>query len=168
MLWAVLNKPTQPPNWTGKIAGFALAPYQRYQSPLKLIYPTAEELENDIKLMSQYTDRLRTYAALENPDVFDLAKRYHMKVLAGAYLDARLQHNDDEIAALIDASRKYDNITSVMVGNETLLRNDMGVDSLINYLDRVRAQVKVPVSTAEPYWVWIKYPQLAKHVDFIT
>ena len=49
-----------------------------------------------------------------------------------------------------------------------LFRSDIKVDDLIAYLDRVRAQVRVPVSTAEPPWVWRKYPQLAQHVDFIT
>ncbi|HZP67355.1 MAG TPA: glycosyltransferase, partial [Rudaea sp.] len=168
LLWSVLNRPTQPPNWTGKIGGFALAPYQRYQSPLKGIYPSAEELDEDIRLLSHYTNKLRTYAALENPEIPAIAKKYGMKVLAGAYLDHRAQHNDDELAALIASVRRYDNIDSVIVGNETLLRNDMGVDSLIGYLDRARAHLRVPVSTAEPWHIWLKYPQLAKHVDFIT
>jgi len=167
-LWAATNQPAQPPDWTGKIGGFALAPYQRYQSPLKGIYPTAEELDGDLRQLAQYTDRIRTYAALENPQVPALAKKHNLKVLAGAYLDHRAQHNDDELAALIAATRANDNIIGVEVGNETLLRNDMGVDSLIRSLDRVRAQVNVPVSTAEPWHVWLKYPQLAKHVDFIT
>ena len=35
------------------------------------------------------------------------------------------------------------------------------------YLDRVRASVDVPVSTAEPWHVWFKNPELAEHVDFI-
>ncbi len=89
-------------------------------------------------------------------------------MLGGVYLDHRLQRNEDEITALIDSTRRYDNVDRVMVGNETLLRGDMSVDALIAYIDRVRAQVKVPVSTAEPYWVWRKYPQLADHVDFVT
>ena len=168
LLWGALNKPTQPPDWTGRISGFAYAPYQRYQNPNKLIFPSADELDADIKIMSGYTNRLRTYSSLENPEIPAIAKRYGMKVLAGTYLDHRSQRNDDELEALIASARDNDNIDSVMVGNETLLRNDMGVDSLIHYLDRVRAQVKVPVSTAEPYWVWMKYPQLAKHVDFLT
>ena len=168
LLWAQTNRPTQPPNWTGKIGGFALAPYQRYQSPLKGIYPTTEELDADLRQLAQYTDRVRTYAALENPQVPELAKKYNLKVLAGAYLDHRRQHNEDEIAALLASTTANDNITGVVIGNEALLRNDMGVDSLINYLDRVRAHVKVQVSTAEPWHIWLKYPQLAKHVDFIT
>jgi exo-beta-1,3-glucanase (GH17 family)/cellulose synthase/poly-beta-1,6-N-acetylglucosamine synthase-like glycosyltransferase len=168
LLWAQLNQPTQPPNWTGRISGFAYSPYQRYQSPNKLIFPSVDELDSDIKRLSGYTKRLRTYSSLENPEIPAIAKKYGMKVLAGTYLDHRSQRNEDELSALIDASRNNDNIDSVMVGNETLLRNDMGVDSLINYLDRVRAQVKVQVSTAEPWHVWLKYPQLAKHVDFIS
>jgi cellulose synthase/poly-beta-1,6-N-acetylglucosamine synthase-like glycosyltransferase len=32
----------------------------------------------------------------------------------------------------------------------------------------VRKRVTVPVSTAEPWHIWLKYPELAKHVDFIT
>ena len=97
-----------------------------------------------------------------------IAKKYGLKVTAGTYLDHRDQHNDDEIAALIELVRDNDNIDQVLVGNETLLRNDMSTNSLIDYLDRVRAQVKVPVSTAEPWHIWEKYPQLARHVDFIT
>jgi exo-beta-1,3-glucanase (GH17 family)/cellulose synthase/poly-beta-1,6-N-acetylglucosamine synthase-like glycosyltransferase len=168
LLWATLNRPEQPPNWIGKIGGFAFSPYQRYQSPIKQIYPTADELENDIKLLSNYSRRLRTYSSLENSVIPAIAKKYNMTVLAGAWLDHRTQRNDYELTALIDATRANDNIKGVMVGNEVLLRDDMGVDSLISYLDRARAQVNVPVSTAEPWHIWLKYPQLAKHVDFIT
>jgi exo-beta-1,3-glucanase (GH17 family)/cellulose synthase/poly-beta-1,6-N-acetylglucosamine synthase-like glycosyltransferase len=168
LLWTALNRPAQPPGWTGKIDGFAFSPYRRYQNPIRLIYPSADELEEDIRQLAQYTDRLRTYSSLENSVIPGIAKRYNMKVLAGAWLDTRSQRNDYELAALIDATRTHDNINAVMVGNEVLLRNDMGVDSLIGYLDRTRAQVKVPVSTAEPWHIWLKYPQLAQHVDFIT
>ena len=167
-LWAALNQPTQVPDWDGKIGGFAYSPYQRFQNPLKLIFPTSEEIDADLKLLATRSERIRTYSSLENPAIPSIAKKYGLKVLAGTYLDHRIQRNEDEIAALIDSARRNDNVDRVMVGNETLLRGDMGIDALIGYIDRVRAQVKVPVSTAEPYWVWMKYPQLARHVDFIT
>ena len=83
-------------------------------------------------------------------------------------LDHRAQHNEDEIAGADRVSRRNDNVDRLMVGNEALLRNDLGVDQLIGYLDRVRAQTHKPVSTAEPWISGCKYPQLAKHVDFIT
>jgi exo-beta-1,3-glucanase (GH17 family)/cellulose synthase/poly-beta-1,6-N-acetylglucosamine synthase-like glycosyltransferase len=167
-LWAALNRPAQPPGWNGKIGGIAYAPYQRYQNPNRAIYPDLDDIDRDLELLSHYTDRIRTYSALENPAVPAIAKKYGLKVMAGAYLDHRHQHNDDEIAALIETVRAHANVHRVIVGNETLLRNDMGVDALIHYIDRVRAQVRVPVSTAEPWHIWLKYPQLAQHVDFIT
>ncbi len=167
LFWAVLNQPKQVPEG-GKISGFAYSPYQRFQSPRDQIFPTVDEIDADLKLLSTRTSRIRTYSTLENPVIPALAKKYHLAVLAGVFLDHRLQRNEDEIAALIESTRRNDNVDRVMVGNETLLRGDMGINDLIAYIDRVRAQVKVPVSTAEPYWVWMKYPQLAKHVDFIT
>jgi exo-beta-1,3-glucanase (GH17 family)/cellulose synthase/poly-beta-1,6-N-acetylglucosamine synthase-like glycosyltransferase len=167
VLWAVLNQPQQVPEG-GKISGFAYSPYQRFQSPRDQIFPTVEEIDADLKLLSTRTGRIRTYSTLENPAIPALAKKYNLAVLAGVFLDHRLERNENEIAALIDTTRRNDNVDRVMVGNETILRGDMSVDALIAYIDRVRAQVKVPVSTAEPYWVWMKYPQLAKHVDFIT
>jgi exo-beta-1,3-glucanase (GH17 family)/cellulose synthase/poly-beta-1,6-N-acetylglucosamine synthase-like glycosyltransferase len=167
-LWATLNRPAQVPDWNDKVSGFAYAPYQRYQNPNNLIYPTTDEIGSDLKILSRYTDRIRTYASLENPAVPGIAKKYNLKVMAGTWMDHRTQHNDDEIAALIESVRTNDNIDRVLIGNEVLLRNDMGVNDLIAYLDRVRAQVKVPVSTAEPPFIWKKYPQLAEHVDFIT
>ncbi len=167
-LWAALNRPQEVPEFDGKIGGFAYNPYQRYQSPHKAIFPSVEDIDGDLKLLATRTDHIRTYSSIENPAVPSIAKKYGLKVLAGTYLDRRWQRNEDEIAALIQSVRENDNIDRVMIGNETLLRADMNVNELIAYLDRVRAQVKVPVSTAEPYWVWIKYPQLANHVDFIT
>ena len=88
-LWTYLNKPAQPQAWTGKIGGFAYAPYQRHQSPLNLSYPSVDEIDRDLKQLSQYTDHIRTYAALENPAIPELARKYGLKVLAGAYLDNR-------------------------------------------------------------------------------
>ena len=100
-MWTWLNRPIEVPDWPGKIAGFSYAPYQRYQNPNNGIYPTIEEIDADLKLLSKYTDRIRTYSALENPAIPAIAKKYGLKVTAGTYLDHRDQHDDDEIAALI-------------------------------------------------------------------
>ena len=49
-----------------------------------------------------------------------------------------------------------------------LFRGDLTPEQMMAYLDRVRAAVRQPVSIAEPDYVWLKYPELAEHVDFIT
>ena len=60
------------------------------------------------------------------------------------------------------------NVVRIIVGNESLLRKDVTVNQLISYLDRVQKVINAPVSTSEPWHVWLEYPQLADHVDYIA
>ena len=168
-LWWFANRPNGPEDWHGPIGGFAYSPFQRYQSPLTSDYPSESQVASDLKLLSKYTHRIRLYAMLQNPEVVRLAKKQGLDVLAGAWIDRRMVHNDAEIDALVAQAHRYPKtISRVLVGNEVLLRHDLEPDQLMAYLDRVRAQVHQPVSTAEPWHIWEKYPELVRHVDFIT
>ena len=60
------------------------------------------------------------------------------------------------------------NVVRVIVGNEVLLRKEISPKQLIAYLDLVRKELGAPVSTAEPWHVWLKYPELADHVDYLA
>ncbi len=167
-LWAYLNRPVHIADWHGEIGGLAYNPSQRYQDPTKLDFPSEAELDSDIRLLSRYTKRLRTYSSEENPQIPRLAQFYGVRLMAGAWIEGRSERNERELSALIALSRKYDNIDRAIVGNEVILRGDLGVRALINYLDRARAQLDIPVSTAEPLDTWQRHPELADHVDFIT
>lgn len=167
-LWAFLNRPVAVADWSGRVEGFAFSAFQRYQDPTKNAFPSEAELAADIRLMSKYAKRLRTYSSVESPQIPRIADFYDMEVMSGAWLDRRLRKNEDEIEGLIALSRKHSNITRAMVGNESILRGDLSVDQLIGYIDRARAQLKIPVSTAEPFFVWERNPKLVKHVDFIS
>ena len=168
-LWWVGNRPHGPEDWHGPIGGFALSAFQRYQSPLKGDFPSDDQIDGDLKLLRRYSPNIRTYSMLQNPQIPRLAEREGLKVLAGAWIDTRLDNNDKEIAALIAQARRYPGtINRVLVGNEVLFRNDVPPQQLMAYLDRVRAALHQPVSTAEPDFIWEKYPELAQHVDFIT
>lgn len=167
-LWAFLNRPVQIADWTGRVEGFAFSAFQRYQDPTKGLFPSESELAADIRLMSKYAKRLRTYSSIESPQIPRIADFYGMEVMSGAWLDRRLRKNDEEVEGLIALSRKHANITRAMVGNESILRGDLSIDQLIGYLDRARAQLKIPVSTAEPFFVWERNPELVRHVDFIS
>ena len=39
---------------------------------------------------------------------------------------------------------------------------------LTDYLDWARRRLGIPVSTAEPWHVWVKNPELASHVDYLA
>ncbi|HEV7775535.1 MAG TPA: glycosyltransferase family 2 protein [Luteibacter sp.] len=168
-LWFLGNMPHGPDDWHGQIGGFAFSAYQRYQNPMKGDVSTDAEIDSDLHLIGQYSHRIRTYSMLENPQVIRLAQKNGLDVMAGALIDRRIDNNEREIDALIAQARRYPKtITRVIVGNEVLFRNDLPIEQVIAYVDRVRAAVSQPVSVAEPTYLWMKYPELAQHVDFIT
>ncbi|HKO87149.1 MAG TPA: glycosyltransferase [Burkholderiales bacterium] len=166
--WQWINRPVLLPDWTAKVNGMAYSGFQRDDDPTKKRFPTEEELEADMKLLSSVTKRIRTYTSTENPAVVRLARAYGMNVTAGAWLDMREENNQKEIDALIETVRNNRHVDRVIVGNESVLRGEVSVKDLVRYLKEVRGKVRVPVSTAEPWHIWLKYPELVRNVDFIT
>ncbi len=166
--WAVANRALPLISVKPLVNGFAYSGYQENQSPLDKTFPNTAELAHDIKLLKKLTNRIRIYASLENSEVIPLAAEEEMSVIAGAWINQDNYANDREIAALKEKMMYYDNIEEAIVGNEALLRNDISVDDLIVYLDEVREATEVPISTAEPWHIWLKNPELVKHVDYIA
>ena len=56
----------------------------------------------------------------------------------------------------------------LLVGNEVLLRNDIPVEQLIEYIREVKKRTWRPVSTSETWDRWIAHPELANEVDYIA
>ncbi len=97
-----------------------------------------------------------------------LAERAGLKITQGVWLGDNRNANSQEIAAGIAIARQHPNVERLIVGNEVVLQSRLPLQELIADLERVRAAVSVPVSTAEPWHVWLEHPELAEHVDFIT
>ncbi|MEY3666479.1 MAG: hypothetical protein RL572_19 [Pseudomonadota bacterium] len=168
-LWAMVNRPTEVVPWPEEISGFAFSPFQRGQNAIYNVMPSEEEIRDDVELLSGSTRALRTYSSLRSlAAVPDIARDYGMDVVIGIWLGMDTIINEDEIQAGIALANASTNVTSVMVGNETILRGEFSATDLGVLMDRVRREVNVPVSTAEPWHVWLRYPELADHVDYIT
>ena len=168
-LWAWFNRPVSEIAWTGVMEGMSFSPYQEGQSPFEQIHPSAADIESDLQFLQGKTRSVRTYSSANGLEaVPEIAKKYGIRVTAGAWLDTRRDENEREIRNLIRNAKKYKNIERLIVGNEAILRGDVTVEQLTDYLRRVRALSFVPVSTAEPWHVWIKHPELAKEVDYIA
>jgi exo-beta-1,3-glucanase (GH17 family)/cellulose synthase/poly-beta-1,6-N-acetylglucosamine synthase-like glycosyltransferase len=168
LVWRVFNPPLVAPDVPARIGGLAYNGFQRWDSPLTAKFPDDAALKADLARLAPLSQRLRTYSASELPNLPALAAAQGFKLTAGVWLDKRLDNNERELAAIIAASRQHPVIERVIAGNETLLRDEMKPTALYAYLDRLRAVLKVPLSTAEPWHVWLKHPELASHVDFIT
>lgn len=169
LLWAACNRPQLPRPFTGNIHGVSYSPFQKGQDPFARTYPNPAEIDGDLGLLEGWVREVRTYSSTEGSEAIPaLARAHGLKVTAGAWLDRRGANNEIEVANLIANANGCDNVARVIVGNEAVLRADLSPAQLADYLRRVRAAVGVPVSTAEPWHVWLKHPELAQEVDFIT
>ncbi|MCC7047649.1 MAG: hypothetical protein IT562_13130 [Alphaproteobacteria bacterium] len=171
-LWHAANGPVAIA-WPGggeALQSVSFAPFRRDQSPLLNRYPSTAQIEEDLASLKGRTRGVRTYTATEGLDAVPrLAGKYGMKVTHGAWLSFDHQRNEVETKALIDqANASPDTIARVIVGNEVLLRGDLRPDQLAPLIRRVRQAIKQPVSYADVWEVWVRHPELAREVDYIT
>ncbi|MFT8244513.1 glycosyltransferase [Roseomonas sp. BN140053] len=169
--WWAWNRPVAMPDFRGQVNGLAFAPYQRGQSAEGNNWPTAEQIEGDLRRVAPLTRRVRTYAVhggLERIPQLAWNSGLDLRVTLGSWLDRRLDRNAAEIRSLVQVARESRNVDRVLVGNEAVLRGDLSAQQLAGYVQQVRRQVRQPVSTAEPWHVWLDHPELGEAVDFIT
>ncbi|MBO6276128.1 MAG: glycosyltransferase, partial [Pseudomonas sp.] len=167
--WALINRPVSAPNWPEQISGFSYSPFQQGQYPQKDQYPTDDEMRRDLEIISKLTDNIRTYSVDGTlGDIPKLAEEFGLRVTIGIWISPDLERNEREIQKAIELANNSRSVVRVVVGNEALFREEITPEELIVLLDRVRAAVKVPVTTSEQWHIWEKYPQLAKHVDLIA
>jgi exo-beta-1,3-glucanase (GH17 family)/cellulose synthase/poly-beta-1,6-N-acetylglucosamine synthase-like glycosyltransferase len=169
MAWALYNLPETEPAWPERIQGFAFSPYQAGQGPIWGKHPSIEDIESDLALLAGKTNAIRTYTVEKTlSEIPRLASKYDINVALGAWVDANEEKTRNEILKMLNISVRSRNVVRIIVGNEVLLRGDIPVKKLIKYLDMARNQTDIPVSTAEPPYIWKKYPKLVDHVDYIT
>jgi len=181
-MWYSPNRPqagdvTMP---TGKLNSLSYTPYRNGQGPQDKTFPTPAQITQDLSLIANQANGIRTYAALEgtpaqtaarlasHTDIAALAQKAGLKMWLGIWLGADPAKNAQEIAAGIAEANAYpDTVTRVVVGNEVLLRRELSVDDLNADIDLVHAQVKQPVAYADVTDFWKQFPQVAPHVDVV-
>ena len=169
-IWGLTNRPMQEPPWPTSVDGMSFSPIREGNDPTKEIYPTREEIDQDIALLHGKVRAIRTYGVGGTlADIPELARKYKMKVTVGAWLTHDLAKNEEELKKLVDiVNANPDTVERAMVGNEAILTGELTAEEINNYIDRVKAQVDVPVSTGEPWHVWIANPEMGDHADVIA
>jgi exo-beta-1,3-glucanase (GH17 family) len=140
--------------------------------------PSAAELREDLRLMAPRWNLLRIYGSsgfarslleIIRADALD------MKVMLGAWIAPDdVEGNRREVATAIELANAFPGIVlAVSVGNETQVSwsaHRCPPDLLIGHLQRVRAGVTVPVTTADDFKFWTgpESRAVAAEVDFIT
>jgi len=172
------DKTISPPDAENIIQSFSYAPYKGGSNKE---YLSNDEIVRDLTLLKRFTKQVRVYSAPDAEKVLPVARELGMRVQFGFWLSASQEDNDKEIELAKQLIRSYyNNISSIIVGNEVLLRTDLTVDELIVVIRDIKKMVydinkkypklnhKPTVSTAEIWNLWLANPQLGKEVDFIN
>ncbi|MGR9087301.1 MAG: exo-beta-1,3-glucanase, partial [Gammaproteobacteria bacterium] len=173
LFWLVnLPQDAGPDVPEGKLNSVSFAPFREGQSPLTRVYPSSEQIESDLRMLAEQTRAIRTYSSLSGlQDVPAMARKHGLKLIQGAWLGGKSIEKDNraEIARLIKVANEYpDVIERVIVGNEVLLRGELEPEELLRYIRQVKRAVKQPVSYADVWSFYLRHPEIAEEVEFIT
>jgi len=173
--WAWVGRPQAlPPSPLAageRVACVSYAPFERGQSPFApgIVIPPAQ-IDRQLAALARVTDCVRTYSTQEGLDqVPPLARKHGLTVLLGVWIGREAAANEIEIESAIRIAKAHpDVIRAVIVGNEVLLRGEQRAADLAAMIRRVEAAVPVPVTYADVWEFWVKFPEIAPAVDFAT
>ncbi len=170
--------------------------YRQGQSPDTQVYPSIDEIRQDLHLLLKHWRLLRLYDCSPHAErVLQVIEedKLPMQVMLGAYLgaemsnpgcpwggtyteaqlDASRRENAAELGRLIALANRYPGIVfSVAVGNEATVDwtdHFVPVSHMVAYVRRVKAAVRQPVTFCENYVPWQhKLHDLVHELDFIS
>ena len=170
--------------------------YRQGQSPNARLYPSLEEIREDLLILRKHWQLLRLYdCSLHAERVLQVieAERLPLQVMLGAHLGAEMNNfgcpwggtyseeqleanareNEAEVDRLIALARRYPDIVfSVAVGNEATVDwtdHYVPLHRMLEHVRRVKAAVRQPVTFCENYVPWqSKLRELVPELDFIS
>src|SRR5262245_39283722 len=169
-LWRAAPVP-MPDAPGGRFACVSYAPFRGEQTPFDptLIIPRAQ-IEEDLAHLKTESDCVRIYAVNQGLDqVLPIAEKLGMKVLMGLWIGREPKDNEVQIARGIELAKAHPGtIKGIIVGNEVLLRQEQPASVLEGLLKQVKAATGLPVTYADVWEFWLRHPELADDVDFVT
>ena len=170
--------------------------YRKGQSPIDDMFPSYDQVVEDLKILQEQWKYLRIYDSSKHADLVLEAIRKEnldLKVMLGSDLAAESNNsecpwgghhsksvladniisNDQQIDRMIELANEYSKIVfSVSIGNEATVEwsdHQVSVQRLISFVRRIKKTVKQPVTFCENYVPWIgKLEPLVAELDFIS
>ena len=170
--------------------------YREGQSPDRQIYPSVEQIREDLHLLARHWSLLRLYdCSVHAERVLQVIHddRLPLRVMLGAYLgaemnnfgcpwggshseeqlDANRRENAAELERLVTLARQHPHtVFSVAVGNEATVDwtdHLVPVAQMIEYVRWVKQRLPQPVTFCENYVPWqLKLQDLVAELDFIS
>ena len=184
LVWIFMNKPDlaaasvylrigQSQSWRGDVAatpvhGIAYGPFRPGQSPDQQIFPTLAEVQADMPLLKTVANGVRTFGCVQLETVITATAEVGLPLVQGIWLSEDTTANQAELNCAVNASATHPHIQSLVVGNETILTGTLTIPQLCQYLADAKTQSGLPVTTAEPWSVWVAHPELVQCVDYVS
>jgi glucan 1,3-beta-glucosidase len=129
-----------------------------------------EQIEADLTALAGLTECVRIYSVDQGLEqVPAIARALGLKVLLGAWIGAEPPRNRTQLDTAVRLANTYpDTVRALIVGNEVLLRREQTPAALKAYIDDAKLRVSVPVTYADVWEFWLRQPELARSVDFVT
>ncbi len=166
-----INLARAPIDPNAKLQCVSYAPFRGDQSPLvPTLHVGPEQIAEDLAQLAKISDCVRTYSIDNGLDqVPELAGKVGLKVIQGIWLGSNRLKNLAQIQTVVRLTREYPGvISSVVVGNEVLLRGEMTATDLAANIRSVKSQVTVPVTYADVWEFWLRHREVYDAVDFVT
>ncbi|MGB7260133.1 MAG: glycosyltransferase [Pseudolabrys sp.] len=168
-LWALLQDRATAPDIENQLASISYSPFAKVADPDSGERAQPEQIRADLKAIAPITRAIRTYSSTGGAELVPgIAADFGLRVTVGAWLDKNKQRNELEIHNALDLARRHSNVNGIIVGNETIFRDELKVGDLIQTIQRVKRASPVPVTTGEIWHVWIDHPELVSAVDYIA
>lgn len=174
--WSWLGQPIivpgSPLDAALKVDCISYTPFQANDDPFEGLAPIpAALIAADVARLTPLTKCLRTYSASTHgiEEVAAAAERRGLTVLQGAWISRDAIANERELAAAAQIAKAHPGtVTAIVAGNEVLLRQEQTPEALIKLIGEAKALSGLPVTYADVWEFWLKNPQVASAVDFIT
>jgi exo-beta-1,3-glucanase (GH17 family) len=166
-----INLARAPIDPNAKLLCVSYAPFRDAQTPLvATTHIPLEQIAEDLAQLAKISDCVRTYSTENGLDqVPALAAKVGLKVIQGIWLGNNRLKNLAQISTVVDLTKEYPGvITSVVVGNEVLLRGEMTASDLAGLIRSVKSQITVPVTYADVWEYWLRNREVYDAVDFVT
>ena len=107
-LGAPIHLASSPLAAGGKLYCVSYAPFRDGQDPLvEATTVSAEQIDEDLTLLSRYTDCIRTYSMENGLDQIPaIAQRHGMKVLLGLWLSSKPDKNRHQVETVIQLAKQ--------------------------------------------------------------
>ena len=119
-------------------------------------------------VIAPYTQWVRSFSCTEgNEHIPKVAQQKELKTMVGAWIGDDKTQNEKEIKALIKLGTSGF-VDIAVVGNETLMREELNEDELIAYINRVKKALPgIPVGYVDAYYQFEKRSKLIDACDVI-